>query len=176
MQDAEPSDPSSPVRGIGRGGLILVSSYPHTAGDDGRLRPGVITCTFRSHGPLGLKLMPDEVSGRAVVVKIHLGTQAENHSQLRPGLFIQDVGPTDVSGFAYTEVLDLLKACKNRPLTLTFLTEVPNSSRSSARPALSVAAENGADGAEELPRVRSAEAKMMLTEPADASDITENDE
>jgi hypothetical protein len=127
--ETPPAPDPSPIKAVGRDGLRLLSSYPYTAGDDGRLQPGIVACTFRSPGALGLKLNEDEISGRAVVVKINLGTQAQNHSQLRPGLFLQEIGPTDVSALSYTKVLDLLKASKSRPLTLTFLPELPDTRR-----------------------------------------------
>ena len=47
----------------------LVSSNP----DD-----MLIEATFREGGPLGLKLNEEEGSGRAVVVKINMGTQVRS--------------------------------------------------------------------------------------------------
>ena len=66
-------------------------------------------------------------TGRAVVVKINLGTQAQYHSQLRAGLYVKEIGPTDVSTMNYEEVLQLLRTSKKRPLTISFVTVRPPS-------------------------------------------------
>ena len=69
--------------------------------------------------------MLSQPTGRAVVVKINLGTQAQYHSQLRAGLYVKEIGPTDVSAMNYAEVLQLLRASKKRPLTISFVTVRP---------------------------------------------------
>ena len=177
--DAPPPPDPSPIVAVGRDGLKLLSSHPQTTGSDGCLKPGVVECTFRSPGALGLKLNEDELSGRAVVVKLNLGTQATHHAQLRPGLFLEDIGETNVAGFSYTEALELLKQSKTRPLTLRFLTELPHPD---GRPRAFSAPEGsegvGASAAliEEMPRVRSAEAALMLTIPDTAADVTEENQ
>ena len=38
--------------------------------------------------------------------------QAENHSQLRAGLYIQSIAGTDVASMAYTDVLALMRAAR----------------------------------------------------------------
>ena len=83
-----------------------------------------IEATFTEPGSLGLKLNEYDPSDgsrtRAVVVKLNPGTQVEKHPQLRKGLLLERVGATDVSTLSYSEVLSLLRASTQRPITLRF--------------------------------------------------------
>ena len=69
-----------------------------------------------------------------MIVAINMGTQAQHHSQLRAGLFLQEIGPTDVSQVPYNQILDLIKSAKRRPLTVTFVTELPSLPRATSEP------------------------------------------
>ena len=71
-------------------------------------------------GSLGIKLNPHKDTGRAIIVRVNPGSQGEKHPQLCAGLLIQQVGATDVSNMVYSGVLGVIKASKQRPLTLTF--------------------------------------------------------
>ena len=59
------------------------------------------------------------------IVAINMNTQAQHHSQLRAGLFVQSIGSTDVSHIPYEQVLGLIKSSKSRPLTIMFVMELP---------------------------------------------------
>jgi hypothetical protein len=88
-----------------------------------------VEATFTEPGSFGLKLNeydPGDGSGiRAVVVKLNTGTQVEQHPQLHKGLVLDRVGDTDVRCSSYGEVLGLLKASKQRPITLRFTEQDP---------------------------------------------------
>ena len=82
-----------------------------------------VACTFTEAGSLGIKLNPHKDTGRAIIVRVNPGSQGEKHPQLCAGLLIQQVGATDVSSMDCSEVLGVIEASKQRPLTVRFAKE-----------------------------------------------------
>ena len=107
---------SSPVESAG---TTAMAPAPVTATTE-----QIVEATFTQPGSLGLKLNEydpgDGAAKRAVVVHINKGTQGEHHPQLHAGLLVRQVGDTDARGLNYSEMLSLLRASKQRPITLTF--------------------------------------------------------
>ena len=108
-----PSEPSPEEAAVEEGvppePTPLASSRPADA--------GVVQCTFTKPGSLGMKL--NAHTGGALVVRVHPGSQGEDHPQLCAGLLIRRVGDKDVTGMEYASVLRLLQQAK-RPVTLSF--------------------------------------------------------
>eukprot|EP01046_Picozoa_sp_COSAG06_P024922 COSAG06_NODE_2062_length_7696_cov_1217.164407_1_plen_579_part_10 len=108
-----PSEPSPEEAAVEEGvppePMPLASSRPTGA--------GVVQCTFTKPGSLGMKL--NAHAEGALVVRVHPGSQGEEHSQLCAGLLIRRVGDKDVTGMEYASVLRLLQQSK-RPVTLSF--------------------------------------------------------
>lgn len=92
-----------------------------------------ISVTFSKPGTLGLKFTPDKRTGAVQLLQVNPGTQAEDHSQLQPGLILQSVGGASVSGKSYQDVLGMLKA-GGRPLTLSFFAGASNAEGTVAGP------------------------------------------
>ena len=64
-----------------------------------KYRPAAdISVTFTENGSLGLKFTLDKTTGKVQVIGVNPGTQAEKHSQLKPGLTLLAVGATTVLG------------------------------------------------------------------------------
>ena len=68
--------------------------------------------------------------------------QAENHSQLRAGLYIQSIAGTDVATMAYTDVLALMRAAR-RPVLITFVPELPTLLKDAPTPQEEEGSEDG---------------------------------
>eukprot|EP01045_Picozoa_sp_COSAG04_P032024 COSAG04_NODE_6139_length_1401_cov_0.725038_1_plen_127_part_10 len=80
---------------------------------------------------------PSSRTDKAVLV-----CQAENHSQLRAGLYIQSIGGTDVATMAYTDVLALMRAAR-RPVLITFVPELPTLLKDAPTPQQEEGSEDG---------------------------------
>lgn len=99
---------------------LVESAERQAAASSSPCAAGEALVTFTEPGSLGMKLNEHEGTGRALVVAINAGTQAEKHQpKLRPGLLIQRIGTTSVVDMPYKSVLRLLKAA-GRPCTLAF--------------------------------------------------------
>ena len=73
-----------------------------------------------AHGTLGLKFTPNQQTSNVEVLAINLGTQAEQHRQLRAGLILKSVAGVAATGKSYRECLVMIKAgC--RLLKMTFV-------------------------------------------------------
>ena len=113
--DATPSEGVPPHRQAGP--QPKSESEPHS---EPECQPAsLVECTFTEEGSLGLKLN-EHSSGRGLVVRVNPGTQAEQHPQLCTGLLLRRVAGSDVSELSYSNLLSLLKASKQRPITLLF--------------------------------------------------------
>ena len=89
---------------------------------------------------------------------IALVSQAENHSQLRAGLYIQSIAGTDVATMAYTDVLALMRAAR-RPVLITFVPELPTLLKDAPTPQEEEGSEDGYGSVEEgVPGERAGEA------------------
>lgn len=106
-------------------------------------RQQTVEATFTQQGSLGLKFSPEKLTGRAELVGITKGTQAEEHPQLLPGMFLEAIAGGAVVGKPYKEVLGMIKQA-GRPLTLTFLPE--ETKATAAATAAASAVPKAADG------------------------------
>jgi hypothetical protein len=88
-----------------------------------------VTASFRESGPLGLQFVQLKGSERCTIKEIRLGTQASNHSQLRPGMTLDAVGTVDVANMEYKKAIGQIKAHKQRPLDMRF--SLPSKSQGS---------------------------------------------
>ena len=79
-----------------------------------------ICVTFTEPGSLGLKFTPNQERRTVDVMGVNVGTQAEQHPQLKPGLTLLSVGSTSVRSMPYKRVIETIKAAGSRPLTCQF--------------------------------------------------------
>ena len=78
--------------------------------------------SFTEAGSLGLRLT--DKSGAVKVLSMVEGSQATNHSRLRPGLELIAIDGASIRGIVYAQVLDMLRQA-GRPVVLSFRTEKP---------------------------------------------------
>eukprot|EP01044_Picomonas_judraskeda_P005262 COSAG03_NODE_491_length_7456_cov_22.158353_1_plen_303_part_10 len=97
-----------------------------------------VAVTFTEPGSLGLKFSPNSATRSVDVIGINAGTQAEKHSQLRPGLSLVAVGSTTVTGMPYKQVIETIKA-QGRPLTCLFSSGTAASETAAESPTVSPA-------------------------------------
>lgn len=117
--------------------------------------------TFTESGSLGMKMNDHEGSGRALIVHINAGTQAEKHQpQLKAGLVIKRVGSTSVAGMTYKSVLGLLKAA-GRPCTITFVPLESETKQQAAAPPATT--DGGSDLAALKAAAEAAEQKAIVS-------------
>ena len=76
-------------------GLAAPASLPRQPDASVQVGDGRISVVFKEHGPLGLRLTPNEPTACAELLALNRGTQAQTFGQvLRPGLFLEAVaGP-----------------------------------------------------------------------------------
>eukprot|EP01044_Picomonas_judraskeda_P001193 COSAG03_NODE_66_length_15090_cov_6.646455_1_plen_574_part_10 len=79
-----------------------------------------LSVTFTSTGPLGLKFSPHRVTNDLQLLSVNPGSQAEQFTQLVPGLVVASIGGKQSTGIGYDAALNAIKA-GGRPLTLTFM-------------------------------------------------------
>ena len=105
-----------PLTCVFSGAASSVAVSPQSAS---KAPSGGVSVTFTQPGSLGLKFSPNKQTGEVQIMGINAGTQAESHTELKPGLTLLSVGGTSVAGMPYKQVIETIKG-GGRPLTCVF--------------------------------------------------------
>eukprot|EP01043_Picozoa_sp_COSAG02_P068431 COSAG02_NODE_11364_length_1739_cov_2.932317_1_plen_445_part_10 len=127
-----------------------------------------ISVTFTEPGSLGLKFSPNKQTGQVVILGINAGTQAEAHTQLKPGLVLVRVGDTSVVDMPYKQVIETIKA-GGRPLACVFSAAVSTSTAEAG------SAESPTAGTSSSPKAPAPAPAAKLPDPAPAAEAASTD-
>lgn len=89
-----------------------------------RKKFGIAVITFTQPGPLGLRFgegqSGDPHVRPVVVLSIQPESQAATYRNLRTGMALFAIGGTSITHHAYSEVIQMIRKAKKRPLVLYF--------------------------------------------------------